>query len=196
MKYLWLLGLLACFSAQKEAAESSEETDETEDTDEIEDTEVEEIDDLSWVDPAELPAGSNPCREPVRVLVESVLDGDTFIGQGDDGEERVRIIGVDTPELSSGDCYAQEAKSFLIDQIFGRWVWLTFDGNCYDIYDRTLAYVHLGVNEQDFVERQILLGGYAQAFPFSDTATFEDVFAQDETTARENNVGGWAACGW
>ena len=190
MKYLSLLVLLACGDEQKEedvglSEPSSEASDE-----------VEAIDDLLWVDPTVLPAGENPCREPVRVLVESVLDGDTFVGQGDSGEERVRIIGVDTPELSSGDCYAQEAKSFLIEQIFGKWVWLTFDGECYDFYDRTLAYVHLGTNEQDFVERQLLLGGYAKAFPFDDTDTFEDLFAQDESSARENQLGGWSACGW
>jgi len=69
------------------------------------------------------------------------------VGQGINGEERVRIIGVNTPETSSGDCYAQEAKSFLINQIFGKYVWLTFDGNCTDVYDRTLAYVHLGTGE-------------------------------------------------
>ena len=80
---------------------------------------------------------------------------------------------MDTPRISSGDCYAQEAKSFLIEKLFGKWVWLTFDGNCYDFYDRT---VHLGTNEQDFIERQLLLGGYAQAFPFDDTDTFEDLF--------------------
>lgn len=161
-----------------------------------EDTTVEEVDDLSWINPDDLPAGPNPCREPIRVLVENVIDGDTFIGQGADAEEKVRVIGVDTPETTSGDCYAQEAKSFLTNKIFGRWVWLTFDDNCYDVYGRTLAYVHLGTTEQDFVERQILLGGYAHAFPFPDTDTFEDVFAQDEATAESNGVGGWSSCGW
>mgnify|MGYP000032361670 CR=1 FL=1 len=161
-----------------------------------EDTNTTSVDDLSWVNPADLPAGNNACREPIRVLVEDVVDGDTFVGQGENGEERVRIIGVNTPETSSGDCYAQEAKSFLITQIFGRHVWLTFDSNCYDVYDRTLAYVHLGTNEQDFLERQILLGGYAKAFPFDDTNTFEDLFAADEATARENGAGGWSSCSW
>lgn len=189
MKYLFVLSLSACWETKEEVEEPASEPSE-------DDTEVEEVDDLSWVDPTDLPAGANPCREPIRVLVEAVYDGDTFVGQGEEWEETVRIIGVDTPELSSGDCYAQEAKSFLTEQIFGRWVWLTFDGNCYDFYDRTLAYVHLGSNEQDFVERQLLLGGYAHAFPFDDTDTFEDLFAQDEATAEEDNVGGWSECDW
>ena len=98
------------------------------------------VDDLSWVNPDDLPSGDNPCREPTRVLVERVFDGDTFVAQGDNGEERVRIIGVNTPETGSGDCYAQEAKTFLINQIFGRHVWLTFDGNCYDRKKRSVAF--------------------------------------------------------
>ena len=49
---------------------------------------------------------------------------------------------------------------------------------------------------RDFVERQLLLGGYARAYPFDDTDTFENLFAQDELTARENGVGGWSSCQW
>lgn len=181
------LVLTACSDKPEDTGEPvAEPSEETTDT----------VDDLSWVDPADLPQGNNACREPTRVLVETVFDGDTFVGQGENGEERVRIIGVDTPETSSGDCYAQEAKSFLINQIFGRHVWLTFDSNCTDAFGRTLAYVHLGTNEQDFLERQLLLGGYAKAFPFDDTNTFETLFAQDEVTARENGAGGWGACQW
>ncbi len=183
-----LLLTLACFDKDTDTAATATEPA-TEDT-------TNAVDDLSWVNPDDLPAASNACREPIRVLVEDVVDGDTFVAQSEEGEERVRIIGVDTPETSSGDCYAQEAKSFLINTIFGRHVWLSFDGNCYDTFGRTLAYVHLGTNEQDFVERQILLGGYAKAFPFDDTDTFEDLFAQDEATARENGAGGWGACSW
>ena len=183
---MWMWMILGCGEKEGETGQETVEPSE----------EVNTVDDLSWVNPDNLPAGSNPCREPIRVLVEDVVDGDTFVGQGEDGEERVRIIGVNTPETSSGDCYAQEAKTFLIRQIFGKYVWLTFDGNCKDVYDRTLAYVHLGTGEQDFVERQILLGGYAHAFPFDDTDTFEDVFAADEATAKSNGEGGWSACGW
>lgn len=190
MLNLLIVGLFACQTEKEDTAE--EETSEPS---------VEEVDDLSWIDSSALPAGSNPCREPVRILVDWIVDGDTFFGQingveGSEAKEKIRIIGVNSPELSSDDCYAQEAKNFLIRQISNKWVWLTFDGECYDQFDRTLAYVHLGTNEQDFVERQILLGGYAFAFPFDDTDTFENEFAADEVTAESNGAGGWSECGW
>jgi endonuclease YncB( thermonuclease family) len=164
----------------------------------VEDTEEPTIDDLSWVNPANLPTAPNACREPVRVFAQRVVDGDTFIAKhiDDSGEERIRMIGIDTPEISSGDCYAQEAKSFLNSLIYGKYVWLTFDETCYDVYDRTLAYVHIGVQEADFVERQILWEGYAPAFPWNDTPAFIDLFDADEAMAIANGAGGWSACGW
>jgi micrococcal nuclease len=166
------------------------------DTDTEESNIIEEIDDLSWVDPSDLPAAEQPCREPIRMEVTYVADGDTFFAKSSEGEEKIRIIGIDTPELQDDECYSQEAKSFLFDLIDDKWVWLTFDQVCYDQYDRTLAYVHLGTQEMDFIERQILLEGYALAFPFSDTSTFSTLFAFDEAEARANNKGGWDVCDW
>jgi len=162
----------------------------------IDDPPIEVIDDLSWVDPDNLPSGDNPCREPIRMRVNYVVDGDTFFADGDNGEEKVRIIGVNTPELHDDECYAAEAKTFLTQLISGKWVWLTFDRDCTDYYERTLAYVHVGTGEMDFVERQLLRGGYAQDFPFENTDTFAALFAMDEATARDDNVGGWGACNW
>ena len=181
---LW--SVLACFGKEQDTAMEMEEPEE--------EIVPEEEDDLSWVNPEDLPSGENPCREPVRVKVNYVVDGDTFFA--DHGQEKVRIIGVDTPEVNEEDCYAQEAKTFLTQLINGKWVWLTFDGDCYDYYDRTLAYVHLGITEMDFVERQLLRGGYAHDFPFDNTDTFEDLFAADEEEARQGNLGGWGECGW
>ena len=180
---LWI-GILGCVESPPTTAEVTADTATVES----------EEDDLSWVDPTSLPAGENPCREPVRVRVNYVADGDTIFVS--DGAEKVRIIGVDTPELGDDECFASEAKEFLSDLIQDRWIWLTFDRDCSDVYDRTLAYVHLGPSEMDFVERRLLRGGYAQDFPFDNTDTFAELFAADEATAREENAGGWDTCGW
>ena len=183
-----MLALLFCCFQEKTTSEVVDTAEDTETT--------EEIDDLSWVDPNSLPAGERPCREPVRLKVTYVADGDTFFADGDDGEEKIRIIGVDTPEMQDDECYAQEAKNFLNGMIGSRWVWLTFDEDCTDVYDRTLAYVHVGTGEMDFVERQLLRGGYARSFPFSGTDTFQALFAADEAEAEASNKGGWDACEW
>ena len=162
------------------------------------DSAIEEIDDLSWVDPDNLPAGNSPCRQPVAMRIDYVADGDTFFAkeEGQSQREKVRIIGVDTPELGEQECYAEEATSFLRSLIDNKWVWLTFDGDCTDHFGRTLAYVHLGSGEMDFVERQLLRGGYAKALSFDNTDTFATLFADDESAARDNHIGGWGDCGW
>ncbi|MBM74325.1 MAG: hypothetical protein CMK59_02895 [Proteobacteria bacterium] len=161
---------------------------------------AEPVDPISLIDSTLLPAADQPCREPILVDVDYVIDGDTFNAQGSVREERVRVIGVNTPELGyDGDqdeCYAQEAKSKLEDLIAHRKVWLTFDQTCVDFYDRTLAYVHVGLAEQDFVQRTLLRQGFGRAFPFEDTPAFQDLFEADESIAQQNNSGGWEACSW
>ena len=94
------------------------------------------------VDATTLGAGPNPCREPVLGRVYSVIDGDTIKVETGRGMERVRLIGIDAPEVDhSGpddECYGEEATEFLEERINEKLVWLTFDSECDDHYDRTL----------------------------------------------------------
>lgn len=156
---------------------------------------------LRALDPSLLPAAAAPCAEPVLGRVDYAVDGDT-VHVYPEGESRwisVRLIGVDTPEIAHNgdpaDCYGPEAANFTNELLAGRWVWLTFDAVCADIYDRTLAYVHLGTREEDFVNRRLVREGYGTAFPFDETDTFEAEFEADEAAAREAGAGLWGACG-
>ena len=189
---LWMV--LGCLSKSVDSGISLPEDD------------VVEHDDLSWVDPQELPLLNGACRTPVRLRVNRVVDGDTIHGKliTDQGEldpnlSKIRLIGVDAPEMGYNgepdDCYAAEATEYA-NTLWGTWVWLTFDGQCTDDFGRTLAYVHLGTGEQDFFQRQLLRGGYAKAFAWEDTSGFSELFAADEATAMSSGAGGWTACGW
>ena len=152
------------------------------------------------IDPSTLPAGTNPCRDPVLVTVSEVIDGDTAWVHTTSSSEKVRFIGINAPEISHdgepAECYAQEAWDFAVEHLEGRRAWLTFDETCEDWYGRTLAYVITGTSDQDFFERAALRGGYARAYPFDDTPTFIELFDEDEAWARDHDAGGWAACGW
>src|SRR5258708_29837321 len=82
---------------------------------------------------------------PVRsgpVLVTVVFDGDT-IDVGTVG--RVRLLGIDAPEISHGfdtaAPFAREARQRLADLVLHRSVRLEFDGARSDVYGRRLAYV-------------------------------------------------------
>ena len=159
-----------------------------------------DVDPVTLIDPNTLPAASNTCREPILVDVNYVVDGDTAFVQTEQGEEKVRFIGIDTAEMGyDGDpdeCYAQEARDFLVELIDEKKVWLTFDALCADTFGRTLAYVHTEVGSQGFVQRQVLQRGMAKDFPFDDTPAFHDILAEDALQAKQAGIGGWGDCGW
>ena len=159
-----------------------------------------EPDPILSLDASLLPAAADSCREPTLAWVNYVVDGDTVFAQVGAQEEKIRLIGIDTPELGyDGDpdeCYAQEATLFLRDMIDERWVWLTFDRQCVDTYDRTLAYIHIDLGTQGFVQRQQLQRGVGRAFPFDDTPAFTSSFLEDAAQASSAGLGGWGACGW
>jgi endonuclease YncB( thermonuclease family) len=76
------------------------------------------------------------------LLVRSVIDGDT-ISVSSIG--RVRLLGIDAPEIAHGLAtaapFGQEAKDRLTALILHRWVRLEQDVEKIDMYNRHLAYV-------------------------------------------------------
>ena len=148
-------------------------------------------------DALEIPSVAGACREPVEVQVTSVTDGDTFEVQGPDGEETVRIIGVDTPESwGTPDCYGDEVSDYTKERLDGRTVWLSFDRDCDDSYDRTLAYVYLedGGGGLEWYEQTLLTLGYARTMSISPNDSHEEHFADLLLEAQEAGVGMWSAC--
>lgn len=152
------------------------------------------------LDLSQLPAESNPCSDPVLVRVETVIDGDTawVDPQAGGADFKVRLIGIDAPELAhNGDpaeCYSNESGGYLQDMAQGDLVWLTFGDLCTDTYDRTLAYLHKDIGEAGFVNRVMVRQGYAWAYPFDDNNDFKKDFQADEDAARAEGLGMWGAC--
>jgi endonuclease YncB( thermonuclease family) len=144
--------------------------------------------------------GDHPCREPVLVRVTWVDDGDTVYVHPDDGAEgfKVRLIGLDTPEIahdgSEADCYGNEAAAFTSAALLEHLVWLGFDADGEDVYDRALAYVTTGEGDEGFFNRVLLREGYATAFPVEPDTSWEATFEDDERAAREAGAGLWGAC--
>ena len=131
------------------------------------------------------PAAPGATRTCVRVI-----DGDTILL---DGDERVRLIGVDTPELHRPNTpvqyYAREASAFTRRLVEHRKVHLEYDHDRRDKYGRTLAFVYLG--DGTFVNLEIVRQGYGFAYtrlPFR----YLDEFRAAERAAREAGAGLWA----
>lgn len=136
---------------------------------------------------------AHPDTELSRIV--RIIDGDTFVI---DGDIRVRLIGIDTPEMGFGggtpECYAHEA-TVRAEQLapIGAPVRLTYDAGRYDRYGRTLAYVH--VNGVD-INETLLAEGYATTMRIPPNTTRADRFAELEAAAAASGAGGWSACNW
>lgn len=130
------------------------------------------------------------CQSPVVAeMVEQAVDGDTLVLQGG---ERVRLIGVDTPELHHPSkpvmFFAEEAHLFVQSLVQGKEVKLAYDQQKIDKYGRTLAYVYLPDGE--LLNAEIIRQGYGFAytrFPFEKM----DEFRKHEQEAREQGLGLW-----
>jgi len=123
------------------------------------------------------------------VSVRKVIDGDTFVLASG---ERVRMIGVDTPETKHPrkpvQYFGKEASEFTRQMIEGKAVVLEYDWQRRDRYGRLLAYVYLP--DGTFLNAEIIKRGYG----FANTRyrfRYLDKFIGYEGEAMGNGNGLW-----
>jgi micrococcal nuclease len=121
-----------------------------------------------------------------------VTDGDTVRVELASGrEERVRYIGIDTPEPTTGECFADEATEANERLVAGREVRLVPGQEERDRYGRLLAYVFAG---DVFVNARLLRAGYAEPLVVRPNDRFAERFAALARDARREGRGLWASC--
>lgn len=139
------------------------------------------------------------CAAARDVSVACVIDGDTF-DVDECGAERVRLLGIDAPELAHdepAECWADNARSELHQLISGRDVVLTFDVECRDVYGRILAYAWLlGDADDVLINEWLLAEGHARLFDedWVDPLRLQQRLVDAEAEARTLGVGLWSAC--
>jgi micrococcal nuclease len=134
--------------------------------------------------------------------ITAVIDGDTvqvqFMGSvppsGCQWSERVRLVGVDTPELFTDppEYYASEAKAFT-NQLYQKSVLLAYDSISAkrDRYGRVLAYIYPSLDSPP-INKQLIINGYGYyygTFSFEPDKMLE--FQSAEQYARTNRLGLW-----
>jgi micrococcal nuclease len=131
---------------------------------------------------------------PSKGQVDYVIDGDTIV-LADDAGTHLRLLLVDTPEITKGknDCYGHEAAAFTTGFVTGKSLDLSYDENsCTDRYGRTLAYVKVNGDE---LNTELAKQGYAcflYVSPGGEART--DEFSTYESEAKTNRVGMWGTC--
>jgi micrococcal nuclease len=129
------------------------------------------------------------------VPVTKVSDGDTIHVTYQGRDERVRLIGVDTPEVSwyggKAECFGEEAGLYTRGHLEGRSVRLAFDVDLRDRYDRLLAYVFVG---DELFNLTLVRLGYAGADPVPPDTARAAAFGDAEREAKATGRGQWSAC--
>ena len=130
-----------------------------------------------------------------------VVDGDTIDVRIGGREERVRLIGIDTPETKKPDspveCYGPEASAFTTSLLpVGSVVRIERDVVGRDDYGRLLGYVHLlsDHSADTFVNMEIIRQGYATPLTIEPNSVFASEFAEAARDAEAAGLGLWTAC--
>ena len=134
----------------------------------------------------------------VVATVIRTVDGDTIqvdiINPPDDlqNSETVRLIGVDTPETvhpsKPVEHFGKEASEFTKSRLEGKTVYLAFDWDTRDFYQRLLAYVYL--EDGTCLNAAIIDEGYGFAY-LTYAFQFTEEFADIQREAREQGRGLW-----
>jgi micrococcal nuclease len=137
-------------------------------------------------------------QDPNAATVRSVIDGDTIDISISGRTERVRLIGINTPETKHPtkgiECFGPEASAYL-EQLLPKGTRLRVerDIEARDIYGRLLLYIYVA-DTGLFVNLELVARGFAQPMVFEPNTAHKLEFAQAATQAERSNIGMWQAC--
>lgn len=143
-------------------------------------------------------SGTAGARPGTAVVVRDI-DGDTIDVRLDGRVERLRLLGIDTPETKDPrkpvQCYGKEASAQTAALLpKGTTVHLERDVEVRDKYGRLLVYVYRSA-DQLFVNRQLVADGFAVLYTYPPNVAHVDELRAAADHARAANLGLWARCG-
>jgi micrococcal nuclease len=130
-------------------------------------------------------------------VVSRVVDGDTIEVTKDGIKEKVRLIGINTPETvdprKTVECFGKEASAHAKEILMGQKVRLVSDDTQtkYDKYGRLLAYVYR--EDGLFVNKHMIEEGYAYEYTYRVPYLFQKEFKEAQLKAQTEGKGLWKA---
>ncbi|MBI2203940.1 MAG: thermonuclease family protein [Candidatus Rokubacteria bacterium] len=135
---------------------------------------------------------ARPAGRPLEGEVVRIVDGDTIHVAVGDRVEKVRYIGVNTPEIhhpkKRAEAGGREARDLNRELTLGRRVRLELDVQERDRYGRLLAYVWTG---DVMVNAELVRRGYAQVMTVPPNVRYQSLFVKLQREARETGRGLW-----
>lgn len=133
-----------------------------------------------------------PVKEGQHKVVK-VVDGDTLVLSIDEVDERVRLIGIDTPESVHPDSNknveeGKIASDYMKKLVDGKYVEIEYDSQKRDRYNRILAYIYI---DGDMVNKIMLREGYARLATYPPNVKYVDDFIEIEKEAQRQKKGFW-----
>jgi micrococcal nuclease len=153
-------------------------------------------------------SGSHPASTPTTLnsvlpaapnaTVVRAIDGDTIEVRISDSTERVRLIGIDTPETKKPNtpvqCYGPEASEFTKEALpAGTAVVIVRDREARDDYGRLLGYVYRGTDGM-FVNMELAVRGFARPLTIAPNDAHATEFVAAARAAEAADLGLWGAC--
>ncbi len=135
-------------------------------------------------------SGANPASAAASVV--KIYDGDTItLSSG----EKVRLLQIDTPELSPAECYGEEARNALIS-LLNQSGSLSFKEDPkldkVDRYGRLLRYVFVGKTNINL--KMVEVGAAAPYFYKGDRGQYSSQILKAAQSAKANGLGLWKRC--
>jgi micrococcal nuclease len=135
-------------------------------------------------------------KEDQYFEVTRVVDGDTLELDVVGLKEKVRLIGINTPEVVDPrkpvECFGKEASNRMKELAKGQKVRIEYDETqgYRDMYDRMLAYVYL--EDGQMLNRKMLAEGYAYEYTYNTPYRYQKEFRSLVELARTSERGLWA----
>ena len=123
--------------------------------------------------------------------VINVVDGDTIDVNINGETKRIRLIGIDAPEMSENECYNNESFEKIKELLLNKKVSLEVDStqDDKDKYNRLLRYVFLedGTN----LNLYMIKNGYAVEYTYNKPYKYQLEFKEAQALAKSETKGLW-----